>query len=169
MSDNNNHPLGEAPWFHVIFSTGFGTGFVPGAPGTVGAFLALVIWYVLYLVLAPVALLWTTVALIVVTTVAGAWTSKVMERYWGEDPRTVVIDEFVGTWIPLRVAAVPDRLTTAILAVAGFAAFRLIDIFKPLGCRKMERFGNGWGVMLDDVLAGSYALIIVLVLRWIIA
>ena len=40
MSDNNNHPLGEAPWFHVIFSTGFGTGFVPGAPGTVGAFLA---------------------------------------------------------------------------------------------------------------------------------
>ena len=43
------------------------------------------------------------------------------------------------------------------LAVAGFAAFRLIDIFKPLGCRKMERFGNGWGVMLDDVLAGSYA------------
>ncbi len=169
MSDNNNHPLGEAPWFHVIFSTGFGTGFVPGAPGTVGAFLALVIWYVLYLVLAPVALLWTTVALIVVTTVAGAWTSKVMERYWGEDPRTVVIDEFVGTWIPLLVAAVPARLTTAILAVAGFAAFRLIDIFKPLGCRKMERFGNGWGVMLDDVLAGSYALIIVLVLRWIIA
>lgn len=169
MSDNNNHPLGEAPWFHVIFSTGLGTGFVPGAPGTVGAFLALLIWYVLYLFLSPVALLWTTVALVVVTTVAGAWTSRVMERYWGEDPRTVVIDEFVGTWIPLLVAAVPDRLTTAILAVVGFAAFRLIDIFKPLGCRRMERFGNGWGVMLDDVLAGSYALLIVLALRFVIA
>lgn len=169
MSDNNNHPLGEAPWFHVIFSTGLGTGFVPGAPGTVGAFLALLIWYVLYLFLSPVALLWTTVALVVVTTVAGAWTSRVMERYWGEDPRTVVIDEFVGTWIPLLVAAVPDRLTTAILAVVGFAAFRLIDIFKPLGCRRMERFGNGWGVMLDDVLAGSYALLIVLALRLVIA
>lgn len=165
MSDNNNHPLGEAPWFHVILSTGFGTGFVPGAPGTVGAFLALVIWYVLYLFVAPATLFWITVALIVVTTVVGAWTSRVMERYWGEDPRTVVIDEFVGTWIPLLVAATPDKWPTALLALAGFAAFRLIDIFKPLGCRKMERFGNGWGVMLDDVLAGTYALVIVLMLR----
>lgn len=165
MSDNNNHPLGEAPWFHVILSTGLGTGFVPGAPGTVGAFLALVIWYVLYLFVAPASLFWITVALIVVTTVVGAWTSRVMERYWGEDPRTVVIDEFVGTWIPLLVAATPDKWPTALLALAGFAAFRLIDIFKPLGCRKMERFGNGWGVMLDDVLAGTYALVIVLVLR----
>lgn len=165
MSDNNNHPLGEAPWFHVILSTGFGTGFVPGAPGTVGAFLALVIWYVLYLFVAPATLFWITVALIVVTTVVGAWTSRVMERYWGEDPRTVVIDEFVGTWIPLLVAATPDKWPTALLALAGFAAFRLIDIFKPLGCRKMERFGNGWGVMLDDVLAGTYAMVIVLVLR----
>lgn len=169
MSDNNNHPLGEAPWFHVILSTGFGTGFAPGAPGTVGAFFALVIWYVLYLLLSPVALFWTTVALVVVTTVVGAWTSHVMERYWGEDPRTVVIDEFVGTWIPmLVVTGIPDRWITALLAFVGFAAFRLIDIFKPLGCRKMERFGNGWGVMLDDVLAGVYALVIVLVLRLII-
>lgn len=169
MSDNNNHPLGEAPWFHVILSTGFGTGFVPGAPGTVGAFLALLIWYGLYLLLTPVALFWATVALVIVTTVVGAWTSHVMERYWGEDPRTVVIDEFVGTWIPMLVAAVPgQKLTTAILAVVGFAAFRVIDIVKPLGCRKMERFGNGWGVMLDDVLAGFYALLIVLALRFII-
>lgn len=167
MSDNNNHPLGEAPWFHVILSTGLGTGFVPVAPGTAGAFLALIIWYVIYLFVSPVALLWITIALIVVTTVVGAWTSRIMERYWGEDPRTVVIDEFVGTWIPLLVAAVPDRLTTALLALAGFGAFRIIDIFKPLGCRRMERFGNGWGVMLDDVLAGAYALVIVLVLRLI--
>lgn len=167
MSDNNNHPLGEAPWFHVILSTGFGTGFVPGAPGTVGAFLALAIWYVIYLFVSSSALLWITIGLIVVTTVVGAWTSKVMEKYWGEDPRTVVIDEFVGTWIPLLVAAVPgNKLTTAILAFFGFALFRIIDITKPLGCRKMERFGNGWGVMLDDVLAGTYALLIMLAVRW---
>lgn len=167
MSDNNNHPLGEAPWFHVILSTGFGTGFVPGAPGTVGAFLALAIWYVIYLFVSSSALLWITIGLIVVTTVVGAWTSKVMEKYWGEDPRTVVIDEFVGTWIPLLVAAVPgNKLTTAILAFLGFALFRIIDITKPLGCRKMERFGNGWGVMLDDVLAGTYALLVLLAVRW---
>ena len=135
MSDNNNNPLGEAPWFHVILSTGFGTGFAPGAPGTVGAFFALVIWYVLYLLLTPAALIWTKVARIVVTNVVGSWTSHVMEKYWGEDPRTVVIDEFVGTWIPLLVAATSDKWITALLAFVGFAAFRLIDILKPLGCR----------------------------------
>lgn len=44
MSNNNNKQLGEAPWLHVIISTGLGTGFVPKAPGTAGAFLALLIW-----------------------------------------------------------------------------------------------------------------------------
>lgn len=168
MSDNNNHPLGEAPWFHVILSTGLGTGFIPGAPGTVGAFFALLIWYAIYLFVDIMPLFWITLALVVVTTVVGAWTSRVMERYWGEDPRAVVIDEFVGTWIPMLVAATPVKWETAILAFIGFAAFRLIDIFKPFGCRKMERFGNGWGVMLDDVLAGLYALIIVALIRLIV-
>jgi len=166
MSDNNNHPLGQAPLLHVIISTGFGTGFIPGAPGTYAAFLALVIWYVFYLSFSAAALLWITIGLIVLNMVVGVWTSNVMERYWGADPRTVVIDEFIGVWIPCLVCAVPAPMSALWLSVLGFAAFRLIDIFKPLGCRKMERFSGGWGVMLDDVLAGVYALIIVLVVRW---
>ena len=43
MSNNNNHPLGKAPWFHIIVSTGLGSGFFPGAPGTFAGFIALVI------------------------------------------------------------------------------------------------------------------------------
>lgn len=169
MSDNNNHPLGEAPWFHVILSTGLGTGFCPGAPGTVGAFLGLLIWYGLSFLVSVNTLFWITLLLVVATTVVGAWTSKVMERYWGEDPRTVVIDEFVGTWIPCLVAGVAaDHLTTAILGLFGFAMFRVIDIFKPLGCRKMEEVPGGWGVMLDDALAGVYALVLTWGLRWIL-
>ena len=168
MSNNNNHPLGEAPWFHVILSTGLGTGFIPGAPGTAGAFFALAIWYVVYLFTGATAtLFWITLALVVVTTLVGAWTSKVMERYWGEDPRSVVIDEFVGTWIPLLVAATPERWETALLGLLGFGMFRLIDIVKSPLCRRMERVGNGWGVMLDDVVAGLYALLIVLAVRLI--
>ena len=162
MSDNNNHPLCEAPWFHVILSTGLGIGFVPGAPGTAGAFLAMAIWYALYLLLDVTTLFFVTLILIAVTMVAGAWTSRVMERYWGEDPRTVVIDEFVGAWMPLLLAAIPGhKIYTGVLALVGFAAFRLIDIYKPLGCRRMEVVPNGWGVMLDDFLAGFYALVIV--------
>ena len=108
MSNNNNRQLGEAPFFHVLLSTGLGTGFFPGAPGTFAGFVALVIWYMLYLVLSSVLLTICTIGLIVVVTILGVWTSNVMERYWGEDPRTVVIDEYVGTWIPLLVAPSGD-------------------------------------------------------------
>lgn len=81
-------------------------------------------------------------------------------------PRTVVIDEYVGTWIPLLAAAVAGSAwQTAILGLVGFAAFRVIDIVKTPLCRRMERVPNGWGVMLDDVVAGTYALIIVIAAR----
>lgn len=166
MSNNNNHPLGKAPWLHVIISTGFGSGFFPGAPGTFAGFIAMVIWYTLYLVLFPTTLFWVTLALIVITTFVGVWTSNVMERYWGTDPRAVVIDEYVGTWIPLLVAPAVEH--TWIFAIIGFALFRIIDIFKPLGCRWVDQnVKGGWGVMLDDVLAGSYSLIIVIVIKFV--
>ena len=166
MSNNNNRQLGEAPWFHVILSTGLGSGFFPGAPGTFAGFIALVIWYVLYLNVSLLTLTITTAALIVVVTIAGIWTSNVMERYWGPDPRAVVIDEYVGTWIPLLVA--PSGDDTWWMALLGFGLFRLIDIFKPLGCRKVEeKCPGGYGVMFDDVLAGTYALLILLAVKYI--
>lgn len=167
MSNNNNHPLGEAPWFHVILSTGAFSGFIPIAPGTAGALVALGIWYALYLYLSTSVLFWVTVCLILLTTIVGVWTSNVMEKYWGKDPRAVNIDEFVGTWIPLLV--VPCEHHTWILAIFGFAMFRIIDIYKPLGCRTIdEKCPGGWGVMLDDVLAGLYALILTFCLKQII-
>lgn len=58
MSNNNNHQLGEAPWFHVALSTGFGVGFWPWGPGTLGGFVALLTWIGLYLLLSPMWLLW---------------------------------------------------------------------------------------------------------------
>lgn len=167
MSDNNYRKLGVAPRFHEMLSTGFYTGLLPGAPGTYAAFTALVIWYLLYLWLSPVALTVVTLALIAGVTVLGAWTSTVMEHYWGPDPRAVVIDEYVGCWIPLLVAPAGDL--TWLFALLGFGLFRLIDITKPLGCRRIEQVcPGGWGVMMDDVLAGTYALVIVYILRLLI-
>ena len=161
MSSNNNRQLGQAPWFHVIISTGFGSGFFPGAPGTFAGVIALLIWYGLYLHLSSYVLVLTALFLIAATTLIGVWTSNVMEKYWGEDPRAVVIDEYVGTWIPLLVA--PSGEHTIWVAIIGFVLFRLIDIFKPLGCRWIDQnIKGGWGVMLDDVLAGFYALLLLL-------
>jgi len=165
MSNNNNHKLGQAPWFHVVISTGLGAGLVPIAPGTAGAFVALIMWYIAYLHLTLFVLTIVTMIAILVTTIIGVWTSNVMERYWGEDPRAVVIDEYVGTWIPLLVAPCGDN--TWWMAFLGFAFFRIIDIFKPLGCRWVDQnVKGGWGVMLDDVLAGFYALVIILIIKF---
>ncbi|MBO4905993.1 MAG: phosphatidylglycerophosphatase A [Bacteroidaceae bacterium] len=166
MSDNNNHPLGEAPWLHVVLSTGFGSGFTPVAPGTAGAVAALVIWWLCYENMDVASLTWVTAGLIVVTTAVGVWTSNVMEHYWGHDSRTVNIDEFVGTWMPLLIAPADSETHTLWLALLGFALFRIIDMWKPLGCRRLDRMPGGWGVMLDDVLAGFYALIIVAVVKY---
>ena len=61
MSNNNTRTLGEAPWLHVIISTGFGTSLSPYGPGTAGAIIALLIWIGLYLVLSPAMLALTQV------------------------------------------------------------------------------------------------------------
>ena len=169
MSNNNNHQLGEAPWLHVIISTGFGTGFFPWGPGTFGGFIALLIWIALYFVLSPVALAVATVVLVVATFFVGVWTDNVMERYWGADPRTVIIDEYFGTWIacfPALFVSGPSYIAVS-LAALGFVLFRIIDITKPLGCRWVDRhIHGGLGCMLDDALAAFYACIVVLAARF---
>ncbi len=168
MSGNNNRQLGQAPWLHVVISTGLGMGFVPVAPGTAGALVALAVWTALYFLLSPFWLLMATIALVLGSLFVGVWTDNVMERYWGPDPRAVVIDEYFGTWTALlavQYTACPPYAAVC-LAVTAFALFRLIDIFKPLGCRWIdENVRGGWGCMLDDALAGAYAAAITLLAR----
>lgn len=171
MSNNNNRQLGDAPWLHVIISTGFGSGFVPKAPGTAGAFLALLIWIGLYLVLSPMELFFATIILVASSFFIGVWTDNVMEKYWGEDPRAVVIDEFFGTWISVSAVLFYDGAPNVAIALASlaFVFFRIIDIIKPLGCRWIDKnIHGGIGCMLDDALAGLYALILTIFVRFIV-
>ena len=93
----------KPPFFHLFMATGFGSGFSPVAPGTAGALLAVLLWIAGYFLL-PFGILQTVLAAaIVYFTVQGIYSSAVMEKYWGEDPSRVVIDEMVGVWIPLLV------------------------------------------------------------------
>ncbi len=92
-----------------------------------------------------------------------------MEKYWGEDPRAVVIDELFGTWVAALAAVYVDgpAYISISLATIGFVLFRVIDITKPLGCRWISRnIHGGWGCMLDDALAGFYAFIVTLIIRY---
>jgi len=153
--------------FHIFISTGFGSGYFPKAPGTAGAVLATIIWLGMSLILTPIQLLTATALLIVLFTFLGVWSSGIMEAYWGKDPSKVVIDEMVGVWIPLL--AVNNKNEYCLYyALAALLLFRIFDIFKPLGIRKMEAIGGGWGIMLDDILAGIYSLLILYGLQWLV-
>ena len=139
------HPAG---WI----ASGFGSGFSPRAPGTVGSAVALLPWLWLRTLPLPYDVLAVVVAFVI-----GIWASEwVVRRSGVQDPQVVVWDEFVGVWIALIAAP-----AGWIWMLAGFALFRLFDIWKPWPVSWAdERIHGGLGVMLDDVIAGIYALIV---------
>lgn len=152
-------------FFPVIIGTGFGSGFSPFAPGTAGALLAVLIWFGISFIVSEICLIWLTVALILFFTVMGVWATNCLKPFWGEDPSRVVVDEMVGVWIALLAAPSGNVW----YALGAFALFRLFDIFKPLGIRRMESFPGGIGVMMDDILAGIYSFVVLIGVRWLIS
>ncbi|MEO5596669.1 MAG: phosphatidylglycerophosphatase A [Lysobacteraceae bacterium] len=140
------HPAG---WI----ATGFGSGFSPRAPGTVGTLVALLPWLWLRTLPLPYYM-----AALVVAFAIGIWASNWVIRQSGvQDPQIVVWDEFVGVWIALIAAP-----TGWPWVLSAFALFRLFDIWKPWPVRWADRrVHGGLGVMLDDAIAGGYALIVI--------
>ena len=153
----------NVPFWPMLIGTGFGSGFCPMAPGTAGALLATIIWAALVGLFPYIWVVHITFALVIIFTILGIWAANRLETCWGEDPSRVVVDEMVGVWIPLLVVPA-DNLWY--YGIAAFVLFRLFDIFKPLGIRKMEDLPGGIGVMMDDILSGIYALLILLLVRY---
>jgi phosphatidylglycerophosphatase A len=134
----------NAAW---VLATWFGCGLSPRAPGTAGA-------------LGAIPLYWLAVrggragvaGAAVAITLAGVWAASAVARELGKkDPQIVVVDEVAGmlvTMLPM------GELSWRAVAV-GFGVFRLLDITKPWPVRDFERFPGGWGIVLDDVVAGA--------------
>lgn len=147
--------LNYMKFIHKTIATFFGTGYSPFAPGTAGALLAaviLVLFDYFQIVLENPPLFFT---LILITTLIGIYSTNQLLLSWGKDPSKVVIDEAVGMWISMFF--IPFNYLNLLLA---FGLFRIFDIYKPLGIRKLEQLNGGLGVMADDVLAGIYANIV---------
>lgn len=138
-----SHPAG---WI----ATALGAGLSPKAPGTVGSLIALLPWWFL---LRGLPVEWY-VAVVVAGFVLGIWACSVCDRRLGmHDQGALVWDEVIGMWLTL-LAAPPAWWWMPI----GFALFRLFDIWKPWPVRLADRrVHGGLGVMLDDVVAGIYA------------
>ena len=156
------------PLFPKMIATSFGAGFLPVAPGTWGAVVAVLIWLPFYIWFPGVTAFIVTSLGILFFAVAGTWASSVSEKYWGKDPVVACVDETVGQLISmLPLCGGPDVAPWWTVALS-LALFRFFDIFKPLGIRKLENLPGGIGMMADDVLAAIYsAVIVAIVLRMI--
>lgn len=145
--------------FWKIIATGFGSGYSPVAPGTAGALvgcLMLAAFQHFFPFYFFGKLAWVGLSvLIIVFFFLGVKSADVLEPAWGHDPAKIVVDEMIGVWIAMLF--VPFSWFNLTLA---FVLFRIFDIWKPLGIRKMEQLKGGWGVMMDDVLAGIYSLVV---------
>lgn len=145
------------PW--VLLAAWGPCGFSPVAPGTVGTLGAVPLWWALSA--APRAAL---PAAIVLLTLVGVAAAARAGRYWGvTDASAIVIDEVVGYLV--TVSLVPFSWPAA---AAGFVLFRVFDVAKPWPVSVFDRMKNAWGVMLDDVAAGLYAMaILAAAIRWL--
>ncbi|MEJ2637533.1 MAG: phosphatidylglycerophosphatase A [Calditrichia bacterium] len=142
---------------NYILATGLGTGFSPVAPGTAGSILAVLVLYFV-----PPFSPWLLLAILFVLFWIGVYTGGELEKELGEDPSIVVIDEVVGMGISLLFIPHDWRLF-----LIAFALFRLFDILKPPPVDQSQQLPGGLGIMIDDVLAGIYALAGVHILRWL--
>lgn len=151
----------------IAIVTVLGTGFFPIAPATVAsAVVCVILWF------APALLTWPWALLVIPVSLLGVWWSdraiatfdlQSPGRFQAlrrpnpkkEDPDQVVFDELAGQWITLL--AVPHTLLGFVCA---FFVFRFFDIVKPLGIRSTQHLRGGWGVMVDDVIAGLYGALI---------
>lgn len=170
-SFDNDEPdsRGRRPDFLTrCIATGFFSGYIPFASGTFGTLVGALFFLIPGFADIPVL---TTA--ILVGLLAGVFASakiasaeghqltesarRLKERFQpGEhetpDPSIVVIDEIIGMWIAMF--AIPLSLPGVVVA---FFTFRFFDIVKPYPARQVEHLGSGWGIMLDDVVAGIYA------------
>jgi phosphatidylglycerophosphatase A len=153
------HPPAEKKtlWAWAV-GTFFGAGLLKPGPGTYGSIAAVILWFLaahLFPVSATTLAIGTIIAAIVVTLIGIPAATIVARESGREDPGHVVIDEVAGQLIAL--IAIPANWQHAALSLL---LFRFFDILKPPPIRQLERLPEGTGIMLDDVAAGIFALIV---------
>jgi phosphatidylglycerophosphatase A len=141
---------------HKTIASVLGIGYIGRGSGTIASAVCCVFWYLLH----TGNDFGGALAFTCIVTAIGIWSAGKMENVWGHDSSRVVIDEVAGMsmsllWLPIHWKYI----------IAAFVLFRFFDIYKPFFISELENIKGGWGVMLDDVLAGVYTNLI-LQLSW---
>ena len=157
---------GAMDYLSIFIATGFGSGFLPRSPGTYGSLVGLLIAYELISVYKSDVLMLQNSLIVagLISAVVGIWASIRAERIFDKkDAGQIVIDEVCGQLItfvfiaPYLVKVGPNLRWWML---AGFALFRFFDNFKIYPIKRMEALTGGLGVMMDDVIAGIYAAVV---------
>ena len=143
-------------------TTLFGAGYVKYAPGTIGSILTVLIWYLVYTAFGQIYFLGLFIML---TVVSYYLIKKYLSVYNKSDPQEIIIDEFIGISIPLLFVSSYQSYFEILLV---FVSFRIFDIFKIYPVNKAEMLDGPIGIILDDVIAGIYTLIILLIFQIIL-
>jgi len=145
----------------LLLAFGFGSGLSPKAPGTVGTVAAIPLWWLLAQLPLQSYLLIVALAAIVGIVICG----RAAEKLGVHDHGSIVWDEFVGFWIAM--AALPVTWNSLLF---GFVLFRLFDIFKPWPISWLDKkVSGGFGIMIDDVIAGLAAAAVIYVAGMLVA
>lgn len=157
----------------LFLVTGFFSGYLPFFPGTAGTIVGMI--FVILLNPFPYFYYGFTIMVIITGLILSKWaetelhskeksyksgSSILLRGIWKQkkekdgviDPQEVVIDEIAGVLVAMLCLPVYDLK----IIVAGFVLFRIFDIIKPFPIHRLEKIRNGWGIMLDDIVAGIY-------------
>ena len=136
---------------YKLIATCFGIGYIGKGGGTLAALVCCIVWFVVQVNGEGICMLGQIVITLFIILI-GIFTSSKLEAYWGKDSSKIVIDEVAGMCVSVLFVPIQWKY----LFVALFF-FRFFDIAKPLLIRKLEKLPLGWGVMMDDLLAGFYS------------
>jgi phosphatidylglycerophosphatase A len=141
-----------------------GIGYVGKGGGTLAAAVCAVFLYGAYRLTGDsnqLRMIWLPL-ITVLLTIAGIWSGNGVEAIWGKDSSKVVMDEVVGMLVTILFHPLGWKSI-----LAGLVLFRIFDIAKPFGIRRTEKLPGGWGVMVDDIVAGVYGSIILCFLEYV--
>ncbi len=148
-----------------LISTFFGVGNIPVASGTFGTLAAAILYYLFV----PETLYdnyrwgFAVILFLIIISFPLASSIKRVENKFGEDSGRIVIDEVIGYIVTMMFLP-----KTLFVIISGFILFRIFDILKPEPVNMSQKIKNGWGVLIDDILAGIYANIAIrIILRFI--
>jgi phosphatidylglycerophosphatase A len=156
LTDIRMNTSRPAPPWAIVVATLFGIGRMRPGPGTWGSAATVLLWFAIAHALNPSMRTPSTIlAAVLVILIGIPAATRVARANASKDPQFVVIDEVAGQLI--AIIAAPLAWKTFL---TGFILFRIFDILKPSPVRQLEKFPEGAGIVLDDVAAGLYALLV---------